>query len=37
MASFEMTGRDGLAALQAAIAATRSLKEHRPVLVSEIA
>lgn len=30
------TGRDGLAALQVAIAATRSLKQHRPVRVSEI-
>jgi myo-inositol 2-dehydrogenase/D-chiro-inositol 1-dehydrogenase len=31
------TGRDGLAALQVAIAATRSLKEHRPVRVAEVA
>jgi len=31
------TGRDGLAALQVAVAATRSLREHRPVRVTEIA
>jgi myo-inositol 2-dehydrogenase / D-chiro-inositol 1-dehydrogenase len=30
------TGRDGLAALEIAVAATRALKEHRPVRVSEV-
>jgi myo-inositol 2-dehydrogenase/D-chiro-inositol 1-dehydrogenase len=30
------TGRDGLAALEVAVAATRALKEHRPVRVAEV-
>lgn len=30
------TGRDGFAALQVALAATRSLREHRPVRVAEV-
>ncbi|OGN84771.1 MAG: hypothetical protein A2X23_09785 [Chloroflexi bacterium GWC2_73_18] len=30
------TGRDGLEALRAALAATRSLREHRPVRVAEV-
>ncbi len=30
------TGRDGLAALEIAVAATRSLREHRPVRVAEV-
>jgi myo-inositol 2-dehydrogenase/D-chiro-inositol 1-dehydrogenase len=30
------TGRDGLAALEIAVAATRALREHRPVRVAEV-
>ena len=30
------TGGDGLAALEIAVAATRALKEHRPVRVAEV-
>jgi myo-inositol 2-dehydrogenase/D-chiro-inositol 1-dehydrogenase len=30
------TARDGLAALEIAVAATRALREHRPVQVAEV-
>jgi myo-inositol 2-dehydrogenase/D-chiro-inositol 1-dehydrogenase len=30
------TARDGLEAVRVAVAATRSLHEHRPVLISEV-